>query len=274
MLASLTPCLRQSSATGTPASCSFKNPDDLLFGETTALHVLVLAFGQNELQTGLSGGGNVKGRIADYISRMVFTVLGELGYLPFALPLGQLLFQLINRLYEQTSMIVATNLALSPRAKVLTSIALPQNTELTQQFVRTATLQMLDRARNRKVRRDRQQHVDMIPIDRTRMDRHLVRSCRIAQQFATSLADIAAQHLMTISRHPNQMIFAVPDRVAATLVHFHLNNLQRNHLDPRPPKGAGFADPLFGDSKRLDHNAPNNEKPLDALFKFSRITQS
>ena len=145
--------------------------------------------------------------------------------------------------------IAAVGNPISPRAKVLTSIALPQNTELTQQFVRTATLQMLDRARNRKVRRDRQQHVDMIPIDRTRMDRHLVRSCRIAQQFATSLADIAAQHLMTISRHPNQMIFAVPDRVAATLVHFHLNNLQRNHLDPRPPKGAGFADPLFGDSK-------------------------
>ncbi len=35
----------------------------------------------------------------------------ELGYLPFAQSSGQLLFHLISRLYEQTSVIVTTNLA-------------------------------------------------------------------------------------------------------------------------------------------------------------------
>ena len=51
------------------------------------------------------------GRMADYLSRMDFIVLDELGYLPFAQSGGQLLFHLVSRLYEQTSVMVTTNLA-------------------------------------------------------------------------------------------------------------------------------------------------------------------
>lgn len=58
-------------------------------------------------QEKLSGRG---GRLAATLARWDLVVLDELGYLPFSKNGGQLLFHLISKLYERTSLLITTNL--------------------------------------------------------------------------------------------------------------------------------------------------------------------
>ena len=50
------------------------------------------------------------GRIALSLLRMDLVILDELGYLPFSQAGGALLFHLLSRLYEHTSVVITTNL--------------------------------------------------------------------------------------------------------------------------------------------------------------------
>ena len=98
----------------------------LVGGTGTGKTHLAIAIGRNCIRGGARGrfynvvdlGNRLEsesrsgrqGRLTDHLTRLDFVVLDELGYLPFAQSGGQLLFHLVSKLYERTSIIVTTNL--------------------------------------------------------------------------------------------------------------------------------------------------------------------
>ena len=92
----------------------------------------------------------------------------------------------------------------------------------------------------------RQQHVDMVAIDRPLACTTISCARAVSRTVPGASPNVTAKHRVTILRHPDQVVLAVPNGMAATLIRFH----PRQSTPEAPPssrlKAWGFRIPYRG----------------------------
>lgn len=83
---------------------------NFLVDHTNIIMVGGTGTGKTHLAIAIARQSIRNGRKARFYNGLDLVVLDELGYLPFSKSGGQLLFHLISKLYERTSLIITTNL--------------------------------------------------------------------------------------------------------------------------------------------------------------------
>jgi hypothetical protein len=85
-----------------------------------------------------------------------------------------------------------------------------------------------------------QQHMDVIQIDRPGMNDHFMRGCCLAQQFPTPDPNSSSKPWVTILPHPDEVVLAVPNRMAAPLIACIQPFCTVEALQSQPPEGVGL----------------------------------
>src|SRR5262249_28122642 len=102
-------CCRHSGAWGASPTCLFYLLQPILAGREKAPGLG--AMGRLPLLEGFAVLDDVVAYDSDQPDHFDLVIHDELGYLPFPVSGGQMLFHLISRLYERTSIVLSTNLA-------------------------------------------------------------------------------------------------------------------------------------------------------------------
>ncbi len=88
--------------------------------------------------------------------------------------------------------------------------------------------------------------MNVVAIDRASVNYMSCAGAVSQQKFPAALSHVATQHLVSVLRHPHQVVFTVPDRMAAALVRLHLRSLHSKCRDPSRLKAWGFLIPYRG----------------------------